>query len=74
MIEDLHWADPFVIEQLADLSNSLAAQRLVVLMTSRIEGDPLDSKWRTATREVPLLTIDLRPLRVVDAVSLAEET
>jgi DNA-binding SARP family transcriptional activator len=73
MIEDLHWADPFVIEQLADLSNSLAAQRLVVLMTSRIEGDPLDSKWRTATREVPLLTIDLRPLRVVDAVSLAEE-
>ena len=71
MIEDLHWADPPVIERLAVLASALWDQKVALLMTSRVEGDPLDQSWRTTTREVPLVTIDLRPLPGEDAALLA---
>jgi DNA-binding SARP family transcriptional activator/tetratricopeptide (TPR) repeat protein len=73
MVEDLHWADPPVIERLAVLTNSLSACKVVLMLTSRVEGDPLDQNWRTATREVPLVTIDLRPLREQDSAQLADD-
>ena len=40
-------------------------------MTSRIEGYPLDQKWRSAIGGCPLITIDLGPLRKEDALALA---
>jgi class 3 adenylate cyclase/tetratricopeptide (TPR) repeat protein len=73
MIEDLHWADAPVIERLAVVASALRDQPVVLLMTSRVEGDPLDPSWRTTTREIPLVTIDLRPLTEVDAALMAGE-
>ncbi len=49
-----------------------AAESPVVLaMTSRIEGDPLDKVWRASTHGSPLMTIDLGPLRPEEARLLA---
>jgi tetratricopeptide (TPR) repeat protein len=43
----------------------------VLVTTTRIEGDPLDSAWRVETAGAPLLTIDLAPLREAEAIELA---
>ena len=42
-----------------------------MVMTSRIEGDPIDEAWRGAARGSPLLTLDLGPLRRQEAIALA---
>jgi tetratricopeptide (TPR) repeat protein len=41
-------------------------------MTSRIEGDPLDHRWRSSTDGAPFLTIDLGPLRKQESLELIE--
>src|SRR5262249_8624352 len=48
-----------------------AASRTPV-MTSRVEGDPLDEAWRTEAAGASLTTIDLGPLPSEDARALAE--
>ena len=70
-IEDVHWADQATLDHLASLADAVAACRAILVMTSRIEGDPLDHAWRTSTGGSPLLTIDLGPLRI-EAAALAE--
>ena len=71
-IEDVHWADPATLDHLASLADAAAACRAILVMTSRIEGDPLDHAWRTSAGGSPLVTIDLGPLRAADATALAE--
>jgi tetratricopeptide (TPR) repeat protein len=71
IVEDLHWADKSVILQLADIARAIADCPVLLAMTSRIEGDPLDQSWRVSTAATPLMTIDLRPLRPDDAMRLA---
>ena len=73
IVEDVHWAEEYVIHFLATLTQSLTNQAAILVMTSRIEGDPLDQKWALKTATTPLTTIDLRPLRHVDAMALASE-
>ena len=70
-IEDLHWATPLILGYLAQLSSVTAEAPFVLMMTSRIEGDPLDQAWRQATGRAPLMTIDLAPLRRDEAMELA---
>ncbi len=43
----------------------------ILLMTSRVEGDPLDAAWRASCRGTPFATFDLGPLRHEEALSLA---
>ena len=44
---------------------------MLLVMTSRIEGDPLDAAWRQSTRQTAITTIDLGPLRDDEALALA---
>ncbi len=71
IIEDLHWADPLTLEHLAHLTETVATCPVVLVMTSRLEGDPLDAAWRARVGGSPLLTIDLGPLRPDEADALA---
>ena len=71
IIEDVHWADADAMAQLATLSATTGDCPAIILMTSRVEGDPLDQAWRAAAGRTPLLTIDLGPLRRAEALSLA---
>ena len=72
-IEDLHWADRLVIDHVASLSRVAADCATILVVTSRVEGDPLDDAWRGSTAGAPLSTIDLGPLRKADAEALAAE-
>jgi tetratricopeptide (TPR) repeat protein len=68
----VHWADQATLDHLASLADAAAACRAILVMTSRIEGDPLDHAWRTSAGGSPLVTIDLGPLRAAEATALAE--
>jgi class 3 adenylate cyclase/tetratricopeptide (TPR) repeat protein len=72
IVEDVHWADRQTLEQLASLARTVARTPALLVMTSRVEGDPLDQAWRAALAGAPLLTIDLGPLRPNEAMQLAE--
>jgi class 3 adenylate cyclase/tetratricopeptide (TPR) repeat protein len=71
IVEDLHWADPHVLGHLAAFAMALANGPCLLIMTSRVEGDPLDAAWRASCRGIPLATLDLGPLRGDEALSLA---
>jgi class 3 adenylate cyclase len=71
VVEDAHWADRPTLEHLAALTEAIAACPALLVMTSRIEGDPLDHSWRSSAASGPLMTIDLGPLRPQEATTLA---
>ena len=49
VIEDVHWADRPTLDHLATLTETAAEHPAVLVMTSRVEGDPLDDAWRSRT-------------------------
>jgi predicted ATPase len=71
VVEDLHWANESTLQYLAELAATVPECAAVLVMTSRLEGDPIDEAWRGATRRSPLLTLDLGPLRQQEAIALA---
>ena len=74
VVEDLHWADESTLQYLAELTATVPECMAVLVMTSRIEGDPIDEAWRGAAQGSPLLTLDLGPLRRQEAIALAGGT
>ena len=72
IVEDIHWAEREVLNDLALIASLVAGCPALLVMTSRIEGEPLDPTWRSAMAGAPLLTIDLPPLREDEAILLAK--
>src|SRR5229473_470017 len=70
-VEDVHWADPETLSLLAAITRATAMSRTVLVMTTRIEGDPLDAPWRSLAGGGTLITVDLSPLSAADARSIA---
>lgn len=71
IIEDIHWADPLSLAHLATMAATFADCRGLLVMTSRVEGYPLDQAWRSMTGGCPFITLDLGPLRQEDSIKLA---
>lgn len=72
-VEDIHWADESELHYLGQITKILVDHPCILVMTSRIEGDPLDQSWKLQAAATPLATIDLRPLRQDDAMALAAD-
>ncbi|WP_027552785.1 adenylate/guanylate cyclase domain-containing protein [Bradyrhizobium sp. Cp5.3] len=71
VVEDLHWADPQLLGHLSAFASAVADGPGLLIMTSRIEGDPVDAAWRASCRATSFATIDLGPLRREEAFNLA---
>ncbi len=71
VIENIHWADPLILTHLSKMAATVAECPVLLIMTSRVEGYPLDQAWRSGAGGCPLMTLDLGPLHNEDAVSLA---
>ncbi|SAK55696.1 adenylate/guanylate cyclase [Caballeronia hypogeia] len=71
IVEDLHWADAQLLGYVAAFAAGIAGAAGLLVMTARVDGDPLDAAWRARLHERPLATIDLGPLRRDEALSLA---
>lgn len=72
VVEDVHWADQSTLGYLVTLAVTAARCPAIVIMTSRIEGDPLDEDWRARITDCPLVTIDVGPLQDQDARQFAD--
>src|SRR5262249_32690925 len=70
-VEDLHWADPFTLSHVAALAGVVPNAPIVLVMTSRLDEDPLDRAWRAQAGRTPLVTIDPGPLPDDEAAALA---
>jgi class 3 adenylate cyclase/tetratricopeptide (TPR) repeat protein len=71
IVEDLHWADPQVIAHIAAFALAVADGPGLLVITSRVEGDPIDAAWRASCRNTPFVLIDLGPLRREESMNLA---
>lgn len=70
-IEDLHWADASTLARVADLARAATRMPVLLILTSRLDGDPLAGAWRAALRGGSLTCLDLGPLCDSDAAQLA---
>ena len=71
IVEDLHWADKLTLSYLAELTKAAPGCPLLVVTTTRIQGEPASQAWRPPSAG-PLITIDLGPLRDEDARAMAD--
>ncbi len=72
VVEDVHWADASLLEMLAEIVAGIEHHRLVLVVTTRPEADPLTPAWRSRIgSRTNMLTLDLRPLRDTEASELA---
>ena len=69
--EGLHWADTETLDYLTYLARIVTEIPVLLLMTSRLEDDPVDIAWRARAGEHPTVTWDLGPLRTEESVQLA---
>jgi tetratricopeptide (TPR) repeat protein len=72
IIEDVHWADRLMLTHLARMAATVADCPALLIMTSRVEGDPLNEAWRANAAGGSLITIDLGPMPREDARTLVE--
>ena len=73
IVEDVHWADDALLRTLSLVAAGLVGSPALILMSSRLDGDPIDAAWRGRARDALLATIDLRPLSGNDAGKLAHQ-
>lgn len=71
IVEDLHWAETGLLGDMATLAVTTRDNPILLVMTSRFEGDPIDQAWRSTIRGAQLVTLDLGPLHERDARALA---
>jgi predicted ATPase len=66
-VEDIHWADATLLDDLAALAGVTAEAPVVLALTTRPEGDPTDRRWRGKMGSAAIGTIDLSPLTPAEA-------
>ena len=70
-IEDLQWADNVTLTYVAALARATRGSRVLLVLTSRADGDPLSGGFRASLAGCALVTLDIAPLSDADAVTLA---
>lgn len=71
-LEDLHWGDITLFAMLGKLLNATDEAPIVWLLTSRPEGDPLESEIRVHACN-PMSLLDVAPIRAREATVLADQ-
>ncbi len=71
-IEDLHWGDEALCTMLGKLLDATDEAPVVWLLTSRHEGDPLESALRLHCSN-PMSLLDIAPIREREASVLADQ-
>ncbi|MCG6890120.1 MAG: AAA family ATPase [Gammaproteobacteria bacterium] len=71
VIEGLHWADAETLDYLTYLATTVTESPVLLLLTTRLEDDPVDYAWRARAGEHPTVTWDLGPLRLEESRQLA---
>ncbi len=67
LVEDVHWADAATVAALAVLAERAREHPLILLLTTRPEGDPLTGAWPIDRAE----RLDVAPLTEAESAELA---
>jgi class 3 adenylate cyclase/tetratricopeptide (TPR) repeat protein len=71
-VDDIHWAGEDVLGDLAVIASVVARNPVVLVLTARRGGDPLDQTWHNRIGDTAMTTMNVGPLAEVDAKALAE--
>jgi class 3 adenylate cyclase/tetratricopeptide (TPR) repeat protein len=71
LVEDLHWADPQTLDNLAAVMSMAIEHPIALLFSTRPEGDPLEGVWRAVGQDQPISIINLGALRASEAREMA---
>lgn len=71
IVDDIHWADQRTLDLLAELAAIVSLCAALLIIVSRVEGEPLNPEWRSAMHGAPLTTLDLGPMPKEQARTLA---
>jgi tetratricopeptide (TPR) repeat protein len=71
IVEDVHWADNDELARLGEIAAVVANCPILLVITTRPEGDPINATWRARARGCPVTTVDLAPLADDEAHELA---
>lgn len=69
-IEDIHWANSIVLNHAANLAAAVPNHRIILVLISRFDGDPINNSWRSEADGAALTTIDLGQLRAEEALDM----
>jgi class 3 adenylate cyclase/tetratricopeptide (TPR) repeat protein len=72
LVEDVHWADAWTLDQLASIAVLAPAHPLLLVVATRFDNDPSAGPWRSALQGVPTTGIDLVPFSGAESARLAE--
>jgi DNA-binding SARP family transcriptional activator len=72
-VDDLHWGEPAMLAQLQSLIPVAQRMPLLLVLTTRIDGEPQGRDFQAAVRGSAVTTLDLAPLSPEDATELARE-
>lgn len=72
VVDDVHWMEAEERADLADVVRDLATCPVLFVLSTRIDGDPLDAAWRAAASGCPITTLDMSPLAEDEARALAQ--
>jgi class 3 adenylate cyclase/predicted ATPase len=70
-IEDIHWAERDSIMEIGTFAGMIADLPVLLLMTTRPDGDPVTRAWRNVAVPTPFATFDLPPLGNEESIQLA---
>ena len=71
IVEDIHWANLQTISTLAETVRRIAGLKVILVVTTRIEGDPIAELQKQGLGATSLTTLDLRRLRPEEAMQMA---
>ena len=71
VFEDTHWAEARQIELLAEIAEASARLPMIVVLTSRVEGERLGDDWRARLTDAQVWKFDLGPLTAKETRALA---
>lgn len=71
-VEDVHWADETTLDALGAIAALSVRAPVLLLVTSRVDGDPLDEAFWSHIQGAAPLRLDLTPLEREAAQALAE--
>jgi len=72
-IEDIHWAAPDILTACAHIAATTRDLPCVLMMTSRVEGDPINREWQHGTDGALISKLELAPMGEEQARKLVEE-
>lgn len=70
-VEDLHWADGSALDRISVIAGAAPTSAVLLVVTTRIDGDPLNAALCGILDAESVTTVDLRPLDPEDALTLA---